>query len=127
MINDGRMETFLGIALLKRAHQVMDKEGFDDEATKRFGNFLDQYKAALIINTTLMQSIAGGAEKLSDIEDSRWNTLNDVQIMFGLLYAKDGLDKRLITEEKRIKESATKAGVGNLVITLTEYKALLGI
>jgi hypothetical protein len=126
-INDGRIETLLGIGLLKRAHQVMDKEAFEGEATKRFDGFLSQYKAALVMNTTLMQSIAGGSEKLADIEDSKWNTLNDVQIMFGLLYSKDGLDKRLVTEEKRIGNSANKAGVGHLIMTLSDYKAAIGI
>ncbi len=126
-LNDGRMETLLGIALYKRAYQVLEKEELDEQAEKKFPGFLSQYKAALIMNTSILESIGGGAENMGDIEDPRWNTLNDVQIMFGLLYAKDGLDKRLVTNEKKIKASATKAGVGHLVLTLDEYKAEIGI
>lgn len=125
-LKNGDMEVLLGLGLLARAHQVMDKEDMDAAANSRFLKFTEDYRAALIMSAKILTSIGNGAE-LADIDDQRWNTLNDVQILFGLLYYREGIEKKLVTNDNAIKDSCTKAGIGNSVITIEQYKDLLGI
>lgn len=114
----------LGIALMLRAHQVMDKNDIDEDAEEKLENFINQFKAAIIMNHLLLDKIGAGVEKLKDVNDHRWNTLNDVQIMFAMLFKDTGI---LVTEEGAIKQSASDAGVGDRVMTLADYKAAIGI
>lgn len=113
----------LGISLMFRAYQVMDKTEVDMEADGKLEGFIDQFRAAILMNQNLLDKIGAGA-KLQDVNDPRWNTLNDVQIMFAMLFKADGV---LVTEEKAIKQSAITAGVGDRVLTLAEYKAIAGL
>jgi hypothetical protein len=90
----------------------MEKEDLDEHAELKLLYFKEKYRAALIMNSTLLESIGHRAEKLENVDDLRWNTLNDLQILFGLLYYREGFEKRLVTNEYKIKESCIKAGVG---------------
>jgi hypothetical protein len=125
---NGDFIQLLGIALMVRAHQVMELDDFDAEAVKRFKDFLKNYEAAIRMNLSILESVAGGAEGLSDSNDKRWNTLNDVQIMMSALYDQKGIgSKVLVTEEKKINLAAQAANIPDKVITVNEYLSELGL
>lgn len=127
-IQSGHITNLLGVALMIRAHQVMEIEELASDAEAKIEQFINDFKAALIMNVNLVEQIGHGTEKLKDVNDTRWNTLNDVQILFGLLYYRNGDDKKiLVTEEKKIKESCNIAGIGDRVMTITEYFNALGL
>lgn len=126
-IENGEMKTLLAIALMKRAHQVMEYEDFQEAAEEKFEKFMVDYDAALIMNLNLLKSVGHGVDNLKNVTDKRWNTLTDVQIMFATLFVKDGREpKALVTEEKMIKASAEEAGVAEKVITMQQYKDMIG-
>jgi len=127
-IQSGHIANLLGVSLMQRAYQVMEIEELAPDAEAKIEQFINDFKAALIMNVKLIEQVGHGTEKLKDVTDPRWNTLNDVQILFGLLYYKNGDDKKvLITEEKKIKEACDAAGIGDRVLTIAEYLATLGI
>ncbi len=127
-IQSGHIANLLGVALMIRAHQVMEIEELAPDAEAKIEQFINDFKAVLIMNVTLVEQIGHGTEKLKDVTDARWNTLNDVQILFGLLYYRNGDDKKvLVTEEKKIKEACDVAGIGDRVLTIAEYLTVLGL
>ncbi len=126
-IDDGRVETLLGLGLFKRAHQVVELYGFSNSAAEKLQAFFDTYRPALRINTNILRSLAEGSSWLADAGDDKWNTLNDLQIMFGLLYERPGLDKKLVTDDRKIKNACVATGQGHLVISLDEYKKIIGL
>lgn len=124
-LHNGDMSILLANALMLRAHQIMDADEIIPDAELKLKAFIKTYEAALNMNLTLMQSIGNGAN-LQDVTDKRWNTLNDVQIMFALLYLKNDSDeKALVTEEVKIKESAENAGISERVINIDKYLELI--
>jgi len=58
---------------------------------------------------------------LSDVLDHRWNTLNDVQILFGMLYKSNSEDKIIVTEEGKIREACFRVGRSENVLNIDEY------
>lgn len=125
-LQNGDMLVLLANSLMLRAHQVMDAQEIILDVEDKLKHFIEEYQAAILMNLTLLESIGQGAEKLKEVTDVRWNTLNDVQIMFALLYVKNNMvDKALVTQEKKIKECAIKAGIGDKVITIEGYKQLI--
>ena len=126
-MRNGEITVLLAYSLMLRAHQVMDAEELISDAENKIQKFLKEYHAAILMNLTLLESIGQGAEKLKEVSDARWNTLNVVQIMFALLFVKNGFpEKILVTQEKKIKESAIKADVGDKVMTIIEYQKFIG-
>lgn len=127
-IQTGHFLKLLAVSLMLRAHQVMEIKEVKPDKEAKIEQFIIDFKAALIMNVNLIALIGHGTEKLKDVNNSRWNTLNDVQILFGLLYNRDGDDKKiLVTEEKKIKESCYAAGIGDRVMTIAEYMTTLGL
>ncbi len=126
-LQNGNMVNLLGIALMFRAYQVMEIEELIEGAEIKLQKFIDEFKAALIMNSTLLEQIGHGTAALANVSDHRWNTLNDVQILFAVLFDLKGIDKKLVSDEKQIKESCIKAGLTERVITLNEYKKLLDL
>jgi hypothetical protein len=127
-IHNGRFEYLLAISLMQRAHQIMDVEEFIEDVEGRFEAFRANYQAAIIMNINLLEAVGQGVKSLQEINDPKWNTLNDVQIMFGFLYQKHKDEiKKLVTEEKKIHEAATKAGIGASVIKLQQYLEMVEV
>ena len=120
-LNTGRSTYLIAFALMKRAYQIMEVEIFRPDAEEKFNSFYNQYYPALLMNELLLEQIGHGTEALSDINDKRWNTINDVSIMFGMLYRSDELDKVLVTEEDKIRECFQMLGQGRRAINLNEF------
>jgi hypothetical protein len=126
-IDDGRMEILLGLALFRRAHQVADVYNASPIAAKKLQTFFDTFKSAIKINISILRSIADGSTWLADATADKWNTLNDFQIIFGLLYERPGIDKRLVTNDSKIKNACLSSGQGHVIISLDDYKKTIGL
>jgi hypothetical protein len=126
-INDSEhIKNLIAHGLMVRTYQMMDIELTSDN--DRLQDLINNYQAALLMNVVLLEQIGHGTEKLKDVNDERWNTLNDIQILFGLLYSRNGNEeKKLVTEERKIKEVCDDSNIGFKILTVNQYETLLGL
>jgi hypothetical protein len=121
----GHTINLIAYALMKRAYQIMEIEELRIDAEDKFNLFLKDYYPGLLMNEIIFQSIGSGTEALGDVNDKRWNTINDISIMFGVLYQADKRHKILVTGDKKIKECFQKVDLGKRAISLEEFYNLL--
>lgn len=127
-INNHQIENLLAFGLLIRAHQIMDMNELCEDADSKLNQFILEFNAALKMNSIIFEKIGHGIEKLNSLTDDRWNTINDVQILFALAYKKGELKKKvLVTEDGEIIRVCTGSGLSNSILKTKDYLQLLGV
>lgn len=127
-INTGQIENLLAIGLMLRAHQIMDRRELLPDAEKLINKFADEFSAALRMNTIIFRNIGDGVKGLSNPNDKHWNTINDTQILFALLYNGGNInEKYLVTEDKGIAQACISSGLGDHLLKIRDYKQRLNI
>jgi hypothetical protein len=106
---------------------LMEVTEYTEDAENKFNSFKEIYMPAINIFLELLDKVYNSVQAISDDTDEKWNTLNDMQILFGLLYESNIKNKILVTNEKMIKRVCVESGIGDNVITLDEYLKLIGL
>ena len=117
----------LACSLLNRTYQIMDIKEIQAEILLKKDDLIKLYRPAFEMILNLLTHIAHGHEKVSDLSDELWNTYHDFEIIFAACHGSNGKSKKLVTEEKAIRNAFKEAGKEEMVFCLNEYKNFLRI
>jgi len=115
----------LGRSLIKRAYQIVDLNPTSEQVEERLSAFITAFRPALLMNVLILDKVQHGVKKMTSITHKRWHTINDVQIMFALLYNSN--EKMLVTEDGDIINSCINDGLSDKVLKSKDYFKLIGI
>lgn len=125
-LHSGKMTFLVAEGFMQRAFSIAKKKyERNDENFRLLADFYDKFYPAIAMNELLLKEVGNGTLSLENLEDKKWNTINDISIMFGILFFSDAEIKVLITEEKNIKKYLKDNGMGNKIIDLNEFKTML--
>jgi hypothetical protein len=124
----GRLSFLVGQSFVDRAynivgHQIVKDEEYYNIVTK----FMQEFCPALVMNERLLENVGHSVEAIKDVADGRWNTVIDISLIFGALFNRNNIDRRLVTEERNIHEAYNNCGFQAKVMTLNNLKELLQI
>jgi uncharacterized protein YdcH (DUF465 family) len=127
-LKSGKTSFLVAEGLMIRAFNITDREyGRTQENYEKLVEFMHQFYPAILMNELILEQLGHGTISLGDVEDGKWNTINDMSIMFGMLYFSDRDNKVLVTEDKAIRNCLNDNGMGNKLLSLSEFQNEIGI
>lgn len=122
-LKSGKTSFLVAEGLMIRAFNLTDQEyKRTQENFEKLVDFINQFYPAILMNELILEQLGHGTLSLSDVEDGKWNTINDISIMFGMLYFSDRDNKVLVTEDKAIRNCLNDNGMGHKLLSLLEFK-----
>jgi hypothetical protein len=127
-LQSGKTSFLVAEGLMIRAFSLTERNySRTEENFDKLVEFINQFYPAILINELILEQLGHGNILLGDVEDVKWNTINDMSIMFGMLLFSDRDNKVLVTEDKAIRKCLNKNGMGNKLLSLSEFKLRMGI
>jgi len=127
-LKNGKTSFLVAEGLMIRAFNLMDREyKRTQENFEKLIDFINQFYPAILMNELILEQLGHGTLSLGDVEDGKWNTINDMSIMFGMLFFSDRDNKVLVTEDKVIRTSLDDNGMGYKLLSLSEFEIKMGI
>ncbi|MET6999450.1 hypothetical protein [Chitinophaga defluvii] len=124
----GRLSFLVAQSFVDRAHNIIGHPIVkDQEYYDKVIKFMQDFCPALVMNELLLENVGHGVEAIKDVADGRWNTIIDISLIFGALYNPKNVDRRLVTEENNIHSSFDSCGFQNKILSLDQFRALMGI
>ncbi len=128
-LKTGKTTFLVSEGFMIRAYNIVgEKYERNDETFEKLTKFYDEFFPALAMNELLLEQLGSGTSSLDDVEDKKWNTINDISIMFAILFnEKNGQKKVLVTEDKNIQYYFVESGMSDKIMSLESFKKLLDI
>jgi Fe2+ transport system protein B len=127
-LQSGKTSFLVAEGLMIRAFSLTDRiYSRTEENFEKLIDFINQFYPAIIMNELILEQLGHGNILLGDVEDGKWNTINDMSIMFGMLLFSDRDNKVLVTEDKAIRKCLNDNGMGNKLLSLSEFELKMGI
>lgn len=121
-LRNGQLSFLVAQSFIERAYTISEKTLVkDNEFFNKVVTFMQDFCPALFMNETLLEKLGHSVTALNSIKDTRWNTVIDISLIFGTLYNPKKEDKKLVTEEKQIKNSFNICGYHNNIINLDDF------
>lgn len=128
ILKNGKTLFFVAESLMIRAFNLTNREYRRNEANyKKLLEFIEQFFPAILMNNLILEQIGHGTISLGDIKDEKWNTINDISIMFGMLIFSDRDNKVLVTEDIDIRTCMIENDMENRVLSLSQFKNIIEI
>lgn len=129
-LKNGKTTFLVSEGFMQRAYHIVGANyERSDETFEKLVKFYDEFFPALAMNELLLDQLGGGgAASLRDAEDKKWNTINDISIMFAILFdEKKDVNKILVTEDKNIRKYFVEGGMPDKIMSFEDFKKLLEI
>ena len=127
-LQSGKTSFLVAEGLMIRAFNLTDRSySRTEENFEKLVEFINHFYPAILMNELILEQLGHGNILLGDVEDVKWNTINDMSIMFGMLLFSDRDNKVLVTEDKAIRKCLNDNGMGNKLLSLDEFKLKMGI
>jgi len=127
-LKSGKTSFLVAEGLMIRAFNLTDREySRTEENFEKLVDFINQFYPAILMNELILEQLGHGTLSLGDVEDGKWNTINDMSIMFGMLFFSDRDNKVLVTEDKAIRTCLKDNGMENKLLSLSEFEIRMGI
>jgi len=127
-LRSGKTSFLVAEGLMIRAFILTDRTyNRTEENFEKLIDFINQFYPAILMNELILEQLGHGNILLGNVEDGKWNTINDMSIMFGMLLFSDRDNKVLVTEDKAIRKCLNDNGMGNKLLNLSEFELKMGI
>jgi hypothetical protein len=127
-LQSGKTSFLFAEGLMIRAFSLTDRAySRTEDNFEKLIDFINQFYPAILINELILEQLGHGNIFLGDIQDAKWNTINDMSIMFGMLLFSERDNKVLVTEDKAIRKCLNDNGMENKLMSLSEFELKMGI
>jgi hypothetical protein len=120
-------EAFVQLAegFMSRTFSISNKDFIQNQENwDKLKEFHDHFFPAIAMTSLLLEPIGHGVA-LDNLKDSRWNTVQDISIMFGVLFESNFKDKVFVSEEKKMHQFFKLNGMQEKIIDLNDFKKML--
>ena len=119
----GKYFAFLAEGLMKRAYLIMDKKyKRTNKNFKLFSKFHNEFYPAIAMTSIILEQIGHGTLAISNPHDHRWNTVQDISMMFGAIFNSKRDNIIFVTEEKKMHLFFKMNNMQNQILSLSEFK-----
>lgn len=127
-LKSGKTSFFIAESLMIRAFNLTERKyNRTQDNFEKLVDFINQFYPAILMNELILEQLGHGTLSLENVEDEKWNTINDISIMFGMLLFSDRDNKVLVTEDKAIRTCLKDNAMENKLLSLTEFKSIMEI
>ncbi len=122
-------ESFVQLAegFMERTFSISNKDFIKNQANwDKLREFHNHFFPALAMTSLLLEPIGHGVA-LNNIKDPRWNTVQDISIMFGALFESDLKDKVFVSEEKKMHQFFKLNKMQDKIMNLNDFKKILNL
>jgi len=127
-LQSGKTSFLVAEGLMIRAFSLTDRTyNRTEDNFEKLIDFINQFYPAILMNELILEQLGHGNILLGDVQDVKWNTINDMSIMFGMLLFSDRDNKILVTEDKAIRKCLNDNGMGTKLLSLSEFELKMGI
>ncbi len=127
-LRNGQLSFLVAQSFIERAYTISGNTlTKDEDFFNKVINFMRDFCPALVMNEFLLEKIGHSVAALDSVKDKRWNTIIDISLIFGTLYNPKGDDKKLVTQEKQIKNAFDVCGYEDNLINLDDFLVLMDI